>query len=263
MSPLNYNWHSVPEGSTNFHRSHWGDGDFCSYNHGDGSSEKRSSIPPGIGNPHCALEPPPQFGSHGLGGSIDTSHPRPANLTCIYASPTEDGSLLNYPYLTRGTQPAQAMGYAIKETSIYNGLNRDYPQYPIRQELQLSSCFQSLGFYPNLDTGNPTSSPLPPHYQPAQLVRRRGSVIDYPSSGSHACHICGIRCKRQADLYRHLTTAREHCAPQGPVCPELGCKYTARFTRVDNFRAHYRRQHGKRGDEADGFIQEWRDRGSP
>ncbi|KAG0643929.1 hypothetical protein HOY80DRAFT_943582 [Tuber brumale] len=92
---------------------------------------------------------------------------------------------------------------------------------------------------------------------------KRENVPNYSSSGSRTCPICGIQCRRQADLYRHLKTAREHRAPHGPVCPELGCKFTARFTRVDNFRAHYRKQHGKSHDETDGFVQGWKGRGSP
>ncbi|KAG0643932.1 hypothetical protein HOY80DRAFT_1084196 [Tuber brumale] len=167
-----------------------------------------------------------------------------------------------HPSLNTGNPPTEATEYAINQTGICFRLSPSYPQYPIGQEQQQAS-FQSRGFYPSLDTGNPPPSPLPPHCPPAALGGKLGNGANCSILGSHKCRICGIQCKRQADLYRHLKTARKHRAPQGPVCPELSCKYTARFTRVDNFRAHYKRLHEKSDDEADEFIQEWKNQGSP
>ncbi|PWW77072.1 hypothetical protein C7212DRAFT_293918 [Tuber magnatum] len=84
------------------------------------------------------------------------------------------------------------------------------------------------------------------------------NAINRPSIDSYICSTCGIKCKRQTDLDRHLKTARSHGAPRGPACPERGCKYTARFTRVDNFIVHYKKQHGKTDEEVHIFLQEWK-----
>lgn len=45
----------------------------------------------------------------------------------------------------------------------------------------------------------------------------------------------------------------------GPACPVPGCTFAGqRFTRVDNFKVHYMRRHGKSQEEANIFIQEWK-----
>ncbi|KAG0138659.1 hypothetical protein HOY82DRAFT_475897 [Tuber indicum] len=98
--------------------------------------------------------------------------------------------------------------------------------------------------FPTLDSGNHAPPPL-------------------LAPGPHICPMCGIRYKRRTDLNRHLKTAKRHHDPDGPVCPELGCKYTKRFARLDNFKTHYRRLHRKSKGEADGFIQNWKARGRP
>ncbi|KAG0138660.1 hypothetical protein HOY82DRAFT_534433 [Tuber indicum] len=264
MSPFNYNWRDSPEESTNFRSSNWGDGGFSPYDYGNCGTDPRLAIPPGISDLPSSPQLPSQLASRDPGGSIEIIDSSPTGLSSIYANLSQDVSPSNNPYRIRSASPAQTTGYAVSQTSMCFDLIPSYPQYPIRQEQQqLASCFQGRGFYPNLDTGNLAPSPLPLHCQPARLGRKQGNVANYLSPGSHTYDICGIRCKRRADLYRHLKTARKHRAPHGPVCPEPGCKYTARFTRVDNFRAHYRRLHGKCGDEADLFIQEWKGRGSP
>ncbi|KAG0643933.1 hypothetical protein HOY80DRAFT_1133481 [Tuber brumale] len=240
-----------------FHSRYWGYRDFGSYNHGGYGQELRPSTLSSVSDLPSALELPLQLTGHGMSDGIETNHPSPSNLSSIYAGLTKDGSPSNYPYRIQSTPPAQAAKYAIGQTGIYFGFNPRYPQYPIRQEQQQAS-FQSRGFYPSLTTGNPPPSPLRPYCRPARLVGKRGDGTNYSNPGSHTCHICGIRFKRPADLYRHLKTTRKHRSPHGPVCPELGCKFTARFTRVDNFRAHYRRLHGKSDDEANWFIREWK-----
>ncbi|PWW77069.1 hypothetical protein C7212DRAFT_357241 [Tuber magnatum] len=98
-----------------------------------------------------------------------------------------------------------------------------------------------------------------------------GSPSSYPNSFATAdcdlgsdpliCHICAIRFSRQADLKRHLGTSKVHASPKGPKCPMPGCRGVKRFTRLDNFKAHYVKMHGINRDEADAFIREWRARG--
>ncbi|KAG0643934.1 hypothetical protein HOY80DRAFT_997353 [Tuber brumale] len=263
MSPFNCNWYSFPEGSMNFNSSYWGDAGYAFYNHNNCGQGTRPAILPSVGHSPGTLETPRQLVIHGLGGGIETHHSSPTNLSSIYTNLTQDESPSNYPYQIQSTRHTQDTRYPVSQTVIHNDTNPGYPQYARRQEQQSASCFQSRGFHPNLNAGNLAPSSLPAHCQPTRFERKRGNVSNYPSPSSHACHICGIRCKRLADLYRHLNTVRKHRAPQGPVCPELGCKHTVRFTRIDNFRAHYTRVHGKSGGEADRTIQEWRDRANP
>ncbi|KAG0138661.1 hypothetical protein HOY82DRAFT_595093 [Tuber indicum] len=246
MPQFNYIGHCSAEGCTIFHSSNWGGGGFGSYGNGGYSTEPKPSILPGISDPLGCLQLPSQLASHDLGGGIENSDSSHTGLSSINANLTQDDSPSNYPYRMQSPSPTPTIGYAINRTGIHFDLTPSYPQYPTTQEQQkLASLFQSPEFHPNCNAGNPTPSPLPPHYQPNILGSELGNF------------------KRQTDLNRHLKTARKHGAPQGPVCPEPGCKYTARFTRIDNFRAHFRRLHGKRCDEVDGFIQEWRGLGSP
>ena len=73
---------------------------------------------------------------------------------------------------------------------------------------------------------------------------------------------CGAKFGRRTDLERHLRTSKRHLKDsRGPVCPVSGCSYTSRFTRIDNFKAHYAKQHGMSHDEADSFIRDWMSRG--
>ncbi|KAG0138664.1 hypothetical protein HOY82DRAFT_534437 [Tuber indicum] len=89
----------------------------------------------------------------------------------------------------------------------------------------------------------------------ASLPHRPGSAAHY------ACDICAKVFGRQTDLKRHKETSKMHETPSGIACPAPGCKYSGRFTRVDNFRIHYLRQHGKTNDEVDAFIAVWRAQG--
>ena len=85
-----------------------------------------------------------------------------------------------------------------------------------------------------------------------------GAGVGHPSQGlPFTCHTCGKSCKRHQDLERHLKATRRHSEPGGPACPMPGCKFTARFTRVDNFRVHYKKRHGKSVDETKDFLQRW------
>jgi len=85
-------------------------------------------------------------------------------------------------------------------------------------------------------------------------------VADNSNPGLHVCRRCKIGFKRQTDLERHWDTSKKHSPdPKGPSCPQSGCSYTARFTRPDNCKAHYKKLHGKSDEEADEFLQQWRD----
>ncbi|KAG0643926.1 hypothetical protein HOY80DRAFT_1013850 [Tuber brumale] len=92
------------------------------------------------------------------------------------------------------------------------------------------------------------------------------ATADYdPGPDTHdpkplSCHECSKSFGRSADLKRHMDTARVHNHPKGPVCPVPGCKSVGRFTRFDNFKAHYVKMHSKSWDEAENFIQEWKAR---
>ncbi|KAG0643924.1 hypothetical protein HOY80DRAFT_271903 [Tuber brumale] len=66
---------------------------------------------------------------------------------------------------------------------------------------------------------------------------------------------------RETDLEPHKATSRKYNSTSGPACTEPGYKHPGRFTRVDNFRAHYRKQHKKTNEEAAAFIEEWRAQG--
>ncbi|KAG0643928.1 hypothetical protein HOY80DRAFT_1133478 [Tuber brumale] len=90
MSPFNYIWHNSPKESTNFHSSHWCDGDSCSYNHGGCGPEPRTAIFHGVSDSLSALELPLQLSSHDLGGRIEANHSSPSGLSSIYASLVQD-----------------------------------------------------------------------------------------------------------------------------------------------------------------------------
>ncbi|CUS12231.1 unnamed protein product, partial [Tuber aestivum] len=103
-------------------------------------------------------------------------------------------------------------------------------------------------------------APWPP---PADVPTCHGEEQDHVAGHSGlprwVCNPCKAIFKRQTDLDRHFRTSRRHSAPSGPACRERGCRLAgARFTRVDNFKAHYRKQHGKTDVEADIFIREWK-----
>ena len=96
-------------------------------------------------------------------------------------------------------------------------------------------------------------SPHPPDHDV-----KPNTVADNSNPAPYVCPECGKGCKRQTDLDRHLNTTKRHGEPKGPACPESDCRYTARFSRPDNFKAHYKNQHGKSDKEADEFIRQWR-----
>ncbi|PWW75375.1 hypothetical protein C7212DRAFT_25396, partial [Tuber magnatum] len=89
------------------------------------------------------------------------------------------------------------------------------------------------------------------------------TTADRPSNPPYICEICETKFGRETDLKRHKRTTKKHSPPSGPACTEPGCKHPARFTRVDNFKHHFKKQHRKTGDEADAFIADWRAREEP
>lgn len=95
---------------------------------------------------------------------------------------------------------------------------------------------------------------------PGDPEPERDPPIEFPS---FICHVCGAKCKRRQDLERHLKATKKHSKPEGPVCPEPGCRFKKRFTRVDNFRAHYMRQHGKDRYETNDSLQGWEPQDGP
>jgi len=88
-------------------------------------------------------------------------------------------------------------------------------------------------------------------------------VADHRSPGRYVC-ICEKTFGRWADLNRHLESSKRHNKdPRGPACPVDSCSHLSKFTRADNFKAHYIKQHGASSDEADAYIREWKDLGMP
>ena len=88
-------------------------------------------------------------------------------------------------------------------------------------------------------------------------------MADHWSMGRYVC-VCEKAFKRWGDLKRHLESSRGHNKdPRGPACPVSRCRHPGKFTRTDNFKAHYMKQHGASSDEADAYIQEWKNRGMP
>ncbi|KAG0138655.1 hypothetical protein HOY82DRAFT_620195 [Tuber indicum] len=154
----------------------------------------------------------------------------------------------------RGDTPAQATGYASAQTSSSLSHDPYYPQFPTIQELQqLAGGPWGQGFCldPIVNSRVP-SSPSPPG-QPVHYHRERFTLANHSWPDPYRC-VCG---QRQVDLGRHLRTSKFHSHPKGPRCPESKCKFTSRFAREDNFKHHYKKQHGKTDEEADRVIKEW------
>ncbi|CAZ85074.1 unnamed protein product [Tuber melanosporum] len=102
--------------------------------------------------------------------------------------------------------------------------------------------------------GSPSNSHYPIPFATAECDQGPDTLDPKPLS----CHMCRVRFGRSADLKRHMDTAKAHNPPKGPSCPVLGCKSVSKFTRLDNFKAHYVKMHSKSWEEAENFIQEWR-----
>ena len=157
----------------------------------------------------------------------------------------------------------QAALYAANPAGSYFPHNPNHLQYPVRQERRPPSGPKGQNPYRCLNTNNFVSSPPPPPYQLMHHNEERGAVAEHRSLGRYVC-ICGEALGRRADLARHLESSRKHNKdPRGPACPVGRCSHTSKFTRADNFKVHYMKQHGASSDEADAYIREWRNRGMP
>jgi len=102
----------------------------------------------------------------------------------------------------------------------------------------------------------PREEPYP--NQPTHRNGDQDSEARRSRPGRVVC-VCGQRFQRRTNLEHHLMTSRRYNSPpRGPACPEPSCRHAQRFTRVDNFKSHYMRRHGKSGAEADSVIRDWR-----
>ncbi|PWW77073.1 hypothetical protein C7212DRAFT_184454, partial [Tuber magnatum] len=168
----------------------------------------------------------------------------------LHSSNQSDGDFGAYGY----GDSSPEHGTTIPPDTGSSHMSLEPPRQSGGPDWDTASGSQSQGSHPDLTTGNVAPPPPPPPHRPARPGRKRGKAANSPSAGPRACHTCEIKFKRHSDLDRHLKAARKHSVPGGPVCPEIGCKHTTRFTRVDNFRAHYRRQYRKGDYEANRFI---------
>lgn len=150
------------------------------------------------------------------------------------------------PYQSN-SPPEHATESFTNQSSSHPHPNPNPPQSPTRQYHLPATDLQIEEIYPN----------EPTHRNAGQY-----SESHRPSPGGIVC-TCGQRFQRPAALQRHLRTSKKHSAPRGPACPEPGCRSKRRFTRVDNFKAHFRKQHKKSNAEADNFIRDWRSQHTP
>jgi len=178
------------------------------------------------------------------------------------ASTASSPTLFDYP----GSPAAQATVCATHSADDYFDHNPNYSQYLVKQEQQLASGPQGQEPYLGLSTGSlvsslhppPPSPPPPPPplpHQPTHHGDGGGAIADHSNSNPNAC--CGVIFGRRTDLERHKRTTRGHTrGGRGPTCPVKGCRYTSKFTRNDNFRAHCRKKHGMSNDKIDTYLRE-------
>ncbi|PUU76068.1 hypothetical protein B9Z19DRAFT_1195003 [Tuber borchii] len=174
----------------------------------------------------------------------------PGQLTTAASSPAS----LHY----QNASPAQVTGYTTDSVGSYFYHNPNYPQPSARQRQRPASSPQGWVNSPNQNVNNFVLSPRLP-YRPAHYDENQDIEADPSGSGPYVCG-CGAKFGRPTDLERHRKTSKKHNKdPRGPACPIDPCNYHSRFTRVDNFKAHYMKQHGMSSDDADEFIREWKD----
>lgn len=172
----------------------------------------------------------------------------PDNLTAATPTPTL------FPY--QSDSPAPATGYG----ADWVGGSLDPRCFTTKQQ-RPSSDPSGQEPDPRLDIGDIALPPPPPPHQLTHNSENPDTEADSARPGPGVC-ICGSAFQRQTDMERHLRTSKEHSrGSRGLVCPMSGCRYTSRFTRVDNFKVHYMKQHGMSSDEANSYIREWRSRG--
>lgn len=204
--------------------------------------------------------------------SIYSARPAQNTLSDDGSSPWSDSSFTGMPPIASPTAfsptpPDYQSGSSVQDT-IYTAHPPDsyFPydpnsRYPVKQEQQPASDPQGYEPYSDLNIGGLVIS-LPPPHQPTRYDEEGGTVADHPNSDSHICS-CGAEFGRRTDLERHERTARKHNDPSGPACPKRGCSFTSKFTRVDNFKAHYVKQHRATSGEAEAYIRWWNDQGRP
>ncbi|PWW75374.1 hypothetical protein C7212DRAFT_345360 [Tuber magnatum] len=149
--------------------------------------------------------------------------------------------------------PAQNAGCGTTLNGDYFTLkvNHNYLHSPVRQEQhQLASGLQGLVSYPYQGISDLGPTPPPPG-PPTHRDEEQDTVANHSNLVVYT------------DLDRHFNSSSAHSSPKGPKCPERGCKFTPKFTRPDNFKVHYKKQHGKSEVQADAFIAEWKANGKP
>ncbi|KAG0138680.1 hypothetical protein HOY82DRAFT_620300 [Tuber indicum] len=136
------------------------------------------------------------------------------------------------------------------------------PSHSVEQEqYQPASSPQGQKSYISPNVSNFEPSPLSPSQPTAAPHEGKQDTVvadNYPGLDPQRCKTCRKGCGRPADLVRHLKTSKSHHPPSGPACPETDCKFLNRFTREDNFKHHYKKQHRKSGEEADEIIAHWK-----
>ncbi|RPB04834.1 hypothetical protein L873DRAFT_1786018 [Choiromyces venosus 120613-1] len=274
-----------------FHPSYQSSGDCGPWSPGVGSlSSAMQEIPPdAVGSPG-SLGQNSMYSTVDSYGSSHTSYSRPGTLDCIDPELTLDGSPSKYPlaiaftdaqqvsshdqfttaisrsssFNYQNASPDQATGYPrLDQPGNYFNYNPSYPTHPVRHEPPQLDSRPQIQAYSYSNNGDFELS-LPPHYQPTPHDEEQDTAADGTSQGSYSVcpdPKCGRKFKRPTDLARHQKTAKKHGSPKGPRCPESDCKYTWRFKRTDNFKAHYMKQHKKTSEEADQFIKLWKDGG--
>lgn len=166
------------------------------------------------------------------------------------------------PDVSSPASPTQATGYTTDSAGSYFYPNPNYPQPSARQWQRPASGPQGWLYSPNQNVDNFVLSPPLP-YQPTHHDENQDIEADHSGPGPYICD-CEAKFGRLTDLERHRKTSKRHnINPDGIACPVDPCNYPSRFTRVDNFKVHYMKQHGMSSDEADAFIREWKDRGMP
>ncbi|RPB04858.1 hypothetical protein L873DRAFT_1798687 [Choiromyces venosus 120613-1] len=293
--PQNYG--SRPEEATppwqDFHSSHQSSGNFGLWGSGVGSlGSGMQGIPPDPAGSPSSFGQNSMYSTVDSYGSSHTSYSRPSTLNCIDPELIQVGSPSKHPppiaftdaqqvsspdqfttapsspssFDCQNASPDQDIGYPrFDQPGNYFNYNPSYPPYPVRRELQQLNSRPQSQAYPNPNNGDPVPS-LPPHYRPTPHDEEQDTATDGTSQEPYfVCDDleCGQKFKRPTDLVRHWETAKKHGPPRGPLCPESGCKYTLRFSRTDNFKAHYKNKHKKTDEEADQFIKLWKDMGRP
>ncbi|PUU72870.1 hypothetical protein B9Z19DRAFT_1069434 [Tuber borchii] len=166
-----------------------------------------------------------------------------------------DLALLDY----LDASPAQDTGYTTDSVDSYFYPNPNHPQPSAIQWQQPASSPQGWGHSPNQNV-NIFAPPPPP---PPTHDENQDIEANHSGPGRYVC-VCGVTFGRPTDLERHRRTSRKHNEdPRGPACPFDSCSHLSRFVRVDNFKAHFMKQHGMSRYDVDAFIRKWRDQNMP